>query len=128
SGRPITETEKWTLLSFEYVATKPNLDAFIIGNFYTSAETDFKVVSEQLPIESYMLIDDVSITRIDLTFDLPKEVCKGTIIDLPNTAKNGVVGFWSPQFDPFITKTYVFTTKDNFQVSYQIIVLPDLEF
>lgn len=128
SGKPITQSEKWTLLSFEYVATKPNLDAFVIGNFFSSAETDFKVISDQLPIESYMLIDDVSVTRMDITFDFPKEICAGTVIDLPNTAKNGAVGTWNTTFNPYKTQTYVFTTKDNSTVSYEIKVYPNLEF
>lgn len=128
SGKPITQTEKWTLLSFEFVATKPNLDAFIIGNFFTSGDTNFKVVSEQLPIESYMLVDDVSITKMDITFDLPSEICSGTLVEFPSMAKNGVLGTWSPIFDAHNSKTYTFTTVDNIKVSYGIKVHPSLNF
>jgi len=128
SGKPIAQTEKWTLLTFEFTAEKPNLDAFIIGNFFTSEQTNYKVISEQLPIEAYMLIDDVSITKVDITFDLPKEICYGDHVDFPLVAKNGVSGTWNPKFDPYNSQIYTFKTVDNTKVNYEIKVLSNFAF
>jgi len=128
SGKPITQTEKWTLLSFDFIATKPNLDAFIIGNFFYTSETQYKIVSDRKPIEAYVLIDDVSITKMDITFDLPAEICSGTLVNFPKMAKNGVTGTWSPKFDSNVSQTYTFTTADNVKVNYEITVHQNLDF
>ncbi len=128
SGKPITQADKWTLLTFEFVATEPNLNAFIIGNFFYTNETDFKIVSDKLPVEAYMLLDDVSVTKMDIVFDLPSEVCEGTNVDLLNISKNGVSGTWNSEFNPTATKTYIFTSTDGLLFTKEIKIFPKTEF
>lgn len=128
SGKPITQTEKWTLLTFEYLATEPNLNAFIIGNFFTSEETDFKIVSDKQPIEAYLLLEDVSITKMDIVFELPNQVCAGTVVELPNVSKNGIQGSWDLPFNSNKTQVYTFTSKEGTKFTQEIKVFPNLNF
>jgi len=131
SGKPITKRDKWTLLTFDFVATTPNLDAFIIGNFFSSEATDFKILSEQLPIEAYVLIDDISVNKIDVSFDLPSRICSGEKVDFPLKTTNDIVGFWTPEFNPYQSQTYTFTSQfenSKLEIKQDIIVLNDISF
>ena len=121
SGKPITEKDKWTLMSFEFVATKPNLDAFLIGNFFSTKDTNYQILTEGKPVETYLLLDDVTIYRDELVFDLPTQVCKGEIIELPSISKTGFAGSWNAEFDALNSKSYVFTQdKSNPKRQFKI--------
>lgn len=131
SGKPITEKDKWTLLSFDFIATKPNLDAFLIGNFFSTNETNFQILSESKPVETYLLLDDVSIYRDELAFDLPTHVCKGETIELPKISKTGFKGTWNTEFDSQNSKSYVFTQDSGNpkrQFTFDIEITKGLEF
>jgi len=131
SGKPITEDDKWTLLTFDFIATKPNLDAFIIGNFYNSADTNYKILSDRVPIESYMLIDDVSISRVNVDFDIPKEICAGESISFPLKSTSGIVGTWAPEFNPYQSETYTFTSKigeEILELNFDVLVRKNYTF
>lgn len=131
SGKPIPDNGKWTLLSFDFVATEPNLDAFVIGNFFSSKETNFEILSDRLPIESYILIDDVSIKKIDVSFDIPTQICFGQTLVFPEKTKSGIIGKWSPVFNPNKSQTYTFTSEfDNskFELKYDVEVLKTIVF
>lgn len=121
SGKPITEKDKWTLISFEFIAMKPNLDAFLIGNFFSTKDTNYQILSVSKPVETYLLLDDVTIYRDELVFDLPTQVCQGEIIDLPNISKTGFSGTWSSEFDSQNSKSYIFTQdKSNSKRQFKI--------
>ena len=113
------------MLTFDFIATKPNLDAFIIGNFYNSADTNYKILSDRVPIESYMLIDDVSISRVNVDFDIPKEICAGESISFPLKSTSGIVGTWAPEFNPYQSETYTFTSKigeEILELNFDVLV------
>lgn len=121
AGKPISNKDKWTLISFDFIATKPNLDAFLIGNFFSTKETNFEILSDSKPVETYWLLDDVTIYRNELVFDLPTRVCKGEIIEFPNISNTGFTGSWNREFDNQNSKSYIFT-QDKGSPKRQFII------
>lgn len=124
SGAPITDRDNWTLMSFQYVPTSANLDSFIIGNFFSSNQTNFQVLNPGgFMQEAYFLIDDVSIYRAGVSFDLVEEICQGDSIVLPNTSLDGNTGTWSPAINNQQTTTYTFVPDDASLPPYVVTIV-----
>ena len=89
-----------------------------IGNSYTvelSADTTFWVLASEnncsnglrVPVNATITDSEPSnFTQID-------DICEGTELTLPTTSNNGIIGVWSPQFDPNNTTTYTFEPDDG---------------
>ncbi len=123
SGSPITDRDNWTLLSFQYTATTPNLNAFIIGNFFESADTNHQVIDNEGYLEAYYIIDDVSISEAVLVFDIEELICQGDDLILPTTSQDGFVGTWSPAPNNQETTTYTFTPNQVGLPNYEITIV-----
>ncbi len=46
-------------------------------------------------------------------FNLPDQVCQGSLIELPNESINGILGSWSPAYNAQETTTYTFTAAEG---------------
>ncbi len=123
SGSPITDKNNWTLMSFQYTPTTPNLDAFIIGNFFSTQDTDFEVVAPNFINQSYFLIDDVLVNRINPAFNIPLEICQGDFLELPDISIDGITGTWSSPANNQETTTYIFTPQGSDLLPFVITVV-----
>lgn len=123
SGPPIIDRNNWTLLSFQYTATTPNLNAFIIGNFFESADTNHQVIDNESYLEAYYIIDDVSISEAFLVFDIEELICQGDDLVLPTTSQDGIVGTWTPAPNNQETTTYTFTPNQVGLPNYEITIV-----
>ena len=123
SGSPIMDRDNWTLLSFQYTATTPNLDSFLIGNFFDSPDTDFQIIGSGSYAEAYYLVDDVSITEAVLVFEIEELICQGDNLVLPQTSIDGISGTWSPAPNNQETTNYTFTPNNPIYPTYEITVV-----
>ena len=78
-------------------------------NFNNQHTTTYTFTPEEgycvLPITTTIEITNI----IHPKFHLPKFVCKGVVLDLPEISDNGILGEWFPSFNPNRTTTYTFT-------------------
>ena len=57
-------------------------------------------------------------------------ICYGTTLTLPTTSQNGIIGTWSPNFDPLQSSAYLFTPNPgqcaiNTSINIQVNPLPN---
>lgn len=129
SGIPITETENWIELSFEFTPSSNGLSHFVIGNFLPSENTDIIThFPEEFPeiSQSYYFIDDVSVRFLRHTdspeFDPLGPFCEGEDFALPTTSLNGISGSWSPAINTTQTTTYTFTPDEVIYLPVQMTI------
>lgn len=107
-GAPLMNGEEWILMSFIFVPTETDLNAFIIGNFFEDNETIFEFMDDSFLKRISYAIDDVAVFALVTDFNIPTEICVGEEIILPNVSLNGVEGTWSPEPNNQETTTYIF--------------------
>src|SRR5690606_3642987 len=107
-GAPLMNGEEWILMSFIFVPTETDLNAFIIGNFFEDNETIFEFIDDSFLKRISYAIDDVAVFALVTDFNIPTEICVGEEIILPNISLNGVEGTWSPEPNNQETTTYIF--------------------
>ena len=113
TGTPFTDFNNWTLFSFIFVPTVPNLDGLLIGNFFEDIDTARQYLQPGFNgYSTYFLIDDVSVYAVDVFFDDIGPICQGETLVLPTVSNNGVEGTWSPAINNQQTTTYTFTPND----------------
>ncbi len=126
----IVDTQSWVLVSLEFTPQVPDLNDFIIGNFFSDDDTTVEEIGgdDFFVTESYYFIDDVSImkdTSVPI-FEQPDAYCKGASFTLPSVSENGHTGTWSPEINNQETTTYTFT-PDNPDIEETTITVEIIE-
>lgn len=107
------EQEEWTLMEFEYTAPTSGIQYFLLGNFFSTAETIIQRRNfRSRDSEAYYLFDDFSITGLTSTFDPLGPYCENSQFILPQTSREGYSGTWSPAINNQETTTYTFTPDE----------------
>ncbi len=129
SGTPVTESENWQLLSFEFTPTENNLNRFVLGNFFTNENSQISylfIPGVMTNNYAYYFIDDVSVRFLRHTdsadFEQIGPFCEGEDFELPTTSVNGISGSWSPAINTTQTTTYTFTPDEVIYLPVQMTV------
>lgn len=79
----------------------------------TANQTVYTFTPNNLSCSNVVVIDITFEDAIVPIFNIPEEVCQGTLVELPNQSTNTVEGSWSPQYNAQATTTYTFTPNNN---------------